>query len=216
MNSKTMQFRRASAPLFALAAALLCGATFAASQAAPKPAAPTLSAKFEQPFSTKTARQGDPISAKTLHELKMPNLDIPKGSRIIGVVTATQSKKDGDGNSSMAIHFDRVEMKDGKVLPIAGLIVAMGEIDNDPGLGSFSVLSRGGVGSDTATDPNMAVQKSKQDDIPDGSSIQGIALGKSLDSSNASLLRGVGRDIDCDTNTQIKVALYRAAAPAAH
>jgi len=212
MNSKTMQFRRTYAQLFALAVALLCGAAFAASQAAPKPASPMLSAKFEQPFSTKSAHQGDPVSARTLRELKLPNLDIPKGSRIVGVVTAAQSKKDGNGNSSLAIHFDRVEMKDGKVLPIAGLIVAMGEVDNDPGLGSFSVLSRGGVGSDAGTDPNMAVQKSKQDDIPDGSSIQGIALGKSLDSSNASLLRGVGRDIDFDTNTEIKVALFRAAA----
>jgi hypothetical protein len=212
MNSKTMQFRRGVAPFLALAAALFCSAASAASQAATQPAAPTLLAKFEQPFSTKSARQGDPVSAKTLRELKLPNLDIPKGSRILGVMTAAQSKKDGNGNSSLAIHFDRVEMKDGRVLPIAGLIVAMGQVDNDPGLGSFSVLGRGGVGSDVGLDPNVAVQKSAQDDIPAGSSIQGIALGKSLDSGNASLLRGVGRDIDCDTNTEIKVALFRAAA----
>ena len=212
MNFKTMHFWRPGAPLFALAAALLCGSASAASQASSQPAAPALTAKFEHPFSTRSAHPGDPVSARTVRELKLPNLDIPKGSRILGVVTAAQSKKDGNGNSSLAIHFDRVELKDNKVLPIAGLIVAIGEVDNDPGLGSFSVLGRGGVGSDAGIDPNMAVQKSAKDDIPDGSSIQGIALGKNLDSGNASLLRGVGREIDCGTNTQIKVALFRAAA----
>ena len=204
-----MQFSRFSRLSFTLAAALLCGAPAITAQTTPQPAAPALLAKFEQEFSSKSAHPGDVISAKVVRELKIQGLDIPKGSKIAGTVTAAQSKKDGKGNSFLAIHFDRVEMKDGKVLPIAGLIVAIGELDNGTGLGPNNVLNRGGAGS-TVGDIDAGTDKLPKDEIGDGSTLEGIAMAKNLDASSATELRGIGRDIECDKMTEIKVALFRA------
>jgi hypothetical protein len=168
-----------------------------------------LLAKFDQEFSSKSAHPGDVVSAKTVRELKMQGLDIPKGSKIAGTVTATQSRKDGNGNSFLAIHFDRVEMNGGKVLPISGLIVAIGELDNGSGLGPNNVMNRGGAGT-TLGDTDVGTDKLPKDEIKDGSTLEGIAMGKTLDANRATELRGVGREIECDTWTEIKVALYRA------
>src|SRR5579871_3837881 len=110
-------------------------------QPAPAPQrAPYVVAKFTSFLNTKSLKTGDPVSAKILADLKLPDVDIPKGSKLVGSVTQVQSVKDGNGTASLAIRFDHIDLKSGAALKIAGLIIAIGETSNDPGLGTNSVL----------------------------------------------------------------------------
>lgn len=171
--------------------------------------APAVFAKFEKPFSTKKAKTGDEITARTVHDLRLKDLDIPKGSRLIGAVTAVQSEKEGNGDSSLSIKFDHVELKSGASLPIQGLIVSIGELSSATGLGPYSAFGRGGVGSTPGLDPNVGMDKNPTDEIPPGSSMPGVALGNRLSADGATELRGLKTDIKFDSDTEIKVALYR-------
>ena len=174
--------------------------------------APFVVAKFTQFLNTKSLKPGDPVTAKTIADLKLKDLDIPKGSRLQGSITQVQSMKDGNGTASLAIRFDRVDLKGGEVMRIAGLIIAIGEVNNDsdPGLGSGSVLGRGGVGSVGGVDPNLDIGNAgNKHEIGLGSSMPGVALGIHLDQNHATQLRGIHHDIKLDTDTEIKVALFR-------
>lgn len=172
--------------------------------------APYVVAKFASFLNTKSIKTGDPVSAKILADLKLPDVDIPKGSKLVGTITEAQSVKDGNGTASLAIRFDHIDLKSGPTLKIAGLIIGIGEISNDPGLGPNSALGRGGVGSTGGLDPNLDIGNTgHKDEIALGSALPGVALGIHLDQNKATQLRGMKKDIKLDTDTEIKVALFR-------
>jgi len=174
--------------------------------------APVLAARFVGVLNTKSAKAGDAIAAKTMTGLKLGDLDIPKGSTIAGTVASVQSKEAGHGTSTLAVKFDHVELKSGAILRIQGLIVAIGPVSNDDGLGANSVLSRGGAGSIPGTDPSMEIgHAGNRDDIPAGSTMEDVALALHFDAAGATELRGIHRDIRLDPYVMVKVALFRAA-----
>jgi hypothetical protein len=180
-----------------------------ASSGAPQ-RAPYVVAKFTSFLNTKSLKTGDPVGAKILVDLKLPDVDIPKGSKLVGTITEAQSVKDGNGTASLAIRFDHIDLKSGPTLKIAGLIIGIGEITNDPGLGPNSALGRGGVGSTGGLDPNLDIGNTgHKDEIALGSALPGVALGIHLDQNKATQLRGMKKDIKLDTDTEIKVALFR-------
>jgi hypothetical protein len=202
----------------------VCSIAGHAQAAAPNPTAPTstapaktgapvLAAKIAGNLSTRTAKIGDPVTAKTIATLKLGDgVEIPKGSRIVGSVAAVKSAQDGGGTSALAIKIDQVEMKNGKFMRVAGLITAIGPFPDVVGLGYDSVLGRGGVGSSVGLDPAIgagpAVNRGDPD-IPRGSTLDGVKLGAKFDADRATELRGVKRDIKLDSTVMIKVALYR-------
>jgi hypothetical protein len=174
--------------------------------------APVLAAKFVGALNTKSAKAGDSVTAKTVDTLKLGDLDIPKGSMIAGTVASVRSREAGHGTSTLAIKFDHVELKDGAILRVQGLIVAIGPVSNSDGLGANSVLARGGAGSTPGMDPSIQVgHPVNRDDIPAGSSMEDVALALHFNSAGATELRGVHRDIRLDSDVMVKVALYRAA-----
>lgn len=182
--------------------------------APPQVDAPTLIARFDGLVNTKTAKLGDPVSAKTIKPLKLKDLDIPKGSRLTGRVALVQSMKDGSGTSALGIRFDQVELKGGAVLRVQGLITSIGPAPKyETGLGYNSVLSRGGAGSDPSLDPSIAADRytKDEDDLPRGSTLEGVALGLHLNHAGATEIRGVHRDMKFDSDVMIKVALFRGA-----
>lgn len=217
-----MKFLRYSSDLLsATLLAVMCAGVISAAhaqtaasvQSAPKVQAPTISAQFVSMLNTKSAKAGDPVVARISDTLKLKDLEIPKGSKIVGAVAAVRPRQGGSGDSALAIRFDHVELKNGAILRIAGLIVAIGERKDSDGLGANSVLARGGAGSTPGIDASMEVGHTvNRDDIPMGSSMEGVALGMHLTADGASELHGVHRDIRVDSDTVIKVALYRTAA----
>jgi hypothetical protein len=173
---------------------------------------PSLLAKFDSTVDAKTAKAGEPVAAKTTKELKLADLDIPKGSKLVGIVTSVQSMHEGGGDSILGVRFDRVELKDEKILRIRGLIIAIGPTpSNETGLGYDSVLSRGGVGSDPTLDPSIGADKYRKDnpELTKGSTLEGIALATRFDADGATLIRGVHRDVKLNSDVSIRVALFR-------
>jgi hypothetical protein len=195
--------------ILAVGATLFTACSLSAQEQA---AAPALLAKFAGNLNTKSAKVGDAIAAKTTKAAKLKDgTDLPKGSKIDGKVIAVQSAKDGDGTSSLAIKFDQAEVKGGAPVPIQGLIVSIAPSADAAGggLGFNSVLSRGGTGSTPAMDPNTAAEHGApvSGDIPKGSTLEGVALGTTLDANGASELRGIKRDIKLDSDVMIKLEL---------
>lgn len=176
--------------------------------AAAPASAPILVTRFIGTLSTKSAKTGDAVSARTVTDLKLKDLDIPKGSKLVGTVTAVRPKDAGHGTSSLAMKFDHVELKDGAILRVQGLIIAIGPLANTSGIGFDSVLGRGGGGYGSGLNPD-AVAGQHQDDIPAGSTLEGVSLGKNFDVRGATELRGVRREIRLDPDVMMKVALYK-------
>jgi hypothetical protein len=210
MFATIMKCLRNSLSASFVAASLLSASGFAHGQAPAAPAAPTLQAKFAVNLNTRSAKVGDAVSAKTTRDLKLADLDIPKGSKIVGTVSAVQPRQSGD--SALGIKFDHVELKNNSILKVRGLIVAIGPApDAGAGLGFNSVLGRGGVGATPGLDPNAGAEPVNKDDIPNGSTLEGVALGLHFSADGATDLHGVRRDIKLDPDVMIKVALYRSA-----
>ena len=112
-----------SVPLILTLAALVA---ITAATAGAESAAPVLLAKFVGALNTKAAKTGDAVVATTEKPAKMADgREIPKGSLIRGKVAAVTSKTGGNGNSTLAIKFDEIEVK-GVTLPIEGQILAIG------------------------------------------------------------------------------------------
>jgi hypothetical protein len=174
-------------------------------------AAPVLPAKFEGNLTTKSAKLGDVVTAKTMKTVKLKDgTEIPKGSKLVGKVLAAQSKQDGKGTSFLAIKFDRMEVKGGATLPITGLIASIGQVRDPASLGFNSVLGRGGVGSTPGLDPSIGADAPiNRDDtyLPPGSSLSGIGIGMHLDKAGANAMKGVDKDIMLDSTVMIRVEL---------
>lgn len=68
---------------------------------------------------SKTARVGDRVVAKTTKTVRTADgTVIPKGTRLIGQVTAVQAHSKANADSALSIAFDRAELKNGESLDI--------------------------------------------------------------------------------------------------
>lgn len=193
----------------AIFAALAVACTsFASAQSAPQ----VLLAKFSGKLTTKSAKMGDEVTAKTLGTAKLADgTEIPKGAKLLGKVIVVQSKDAGAGTSTLALRFDQVELKGGGTHPVWGLIVGIGpSADSKLALGYDSVIGRGGPGSTVGLDPHdgAGVQVNRDDSkLPLGSSLDGVGLGKRMGADGASILRGFKKDILLDSDVVFKMAV---------
>lgn len=171
-------------------------------------AAPVISAKIAGNVNTHNAKFGDSVIGKTVKAAKLSDgTDVPKGSKLIGTITGAVAKQ-GDKNSALAIKFTSVQLKSGTIVPIKGLIIAIGPAPSggEEGLGANSVLGRGGAGSTPGLDPNAGLGHGS-DDLQKGSTLEGVSLGLHLDSAGATEMIGYRRDIKLDSDVEIKVEL---------
>jgi hypothetical protein len=186
--------------------------------------APVLVAKVAANLSSKNAKVGDPFVAKTARAMKLTDgTDIPRGSKLVGKVSAVQSKKDGNGNAMLTFRIDQIEVKGGATIPIKGAVVAIGpSMAPKDDLAPHSPLSRTqtvngdtsnggrGVGSTPELDPHAAlggVAPKDENDIAMGSTLPGVALGRHPDADWSTSLQGVHTDIDLNSDVVIKVQL---------
>ena len=215
-------------PVFNLALGQAPAAPAPASASAPaaaaQPAGLVMVAKIDGKLSTKNAKVGDVISAKILKAWKLTDgTDIPKGSKITGKVAIVKSKKDGGGNSMMSFRLEEIDVKGGAAVPVHGMVVAIGpSLAPKDGLGPNSVMGRSsgvssdtsnagrGVGSTPGIDPHTGLggpNVRDEDNIPLGSTMPGVSLGRHLDADWTTILQGVKTDVDLDQDVLIKVQL---------
>jgi hypothetical protein len=188
-------------------------------QASASPEMPVLIAKFTKLVSTKNLKVGDVIDAKTIRPAKLTDgTEIPKGSTLIAKVSVVKSKAENKGNSILLFRIDNIELKGGQLVPIHGMVVAIGPpLTPKTSLGANSVIGRGGTGSGdpggaggSVLDPNAGLGKAGAKDetnIPLGSTLEGVALGTHKDADWTTPLEGVKRDIQLDSDVEIKVQL---------
>ncbi len=80
-----------------------------------------VSTELVSKLDTTTAKTGDSVVVKTESSVKTADgVVIPKGSKVVGHVTAVQPHGDGNSNqdAQMAIQFDHAVLKGGQNLPI--------------------------------------------------------------------------------------------------
>jgi len=171
-----------------------------------------LEAKIATSLSSRNAKADDVVKAKTLRAYKLADgTDLPKGSTLIGKVALARSKKDGNGKSMLTFRFDQVEAKDGAVIPIHGLVVAIGPPLAPHNLfGANNVMNRDATGMPNVLDPNTGLGSAgakDEDDIPMGSTLPQVALGRHMDADWTTALEGIKTDIELNSDVRVKVQL---------
>ena len=83
-------------------------------------------AELTKGLDAKKAKVGDPVMAKCTKEASgKGGLRIPKNAKLIGHVTEVQARGKGQGQSTLAIAFDKAQMKDGREIPVQAVIQAL-------------------------------------------------------------------------------------------
>jgi hypothetical protein len=81
---------------------------------------------------SKSAKTGDSVEVKTIESVKMATgTEIPKGSKLIGTVTAVKPHSADNANAEMGIVFDHAELKDGQSVPIQSVIQSVAPSSSD-------------------------------------------------------------------------------------
>jgi len=215
-NFRNLPFISAVAALVIAASPLLGSTQPAAPAAVDTPSvasnAPVIVAKFTKLVSTKNLKAGDVIDAKTLKPVKLTDgTDIPKGSTLIAKVSVVKTRAEYNGNSVLLFRIDNVELKGGQLVPIHGMVIAIGpSLAPKTSLGASSIMGRGGVGSDPSLDPSTGMGKAgamDETNIPIGSTLEGVGLGVHKDADWTTPLEGFKREIQLDSDILIKVQL---------
>jgi hypothetical protein len=81
---------------------------------------------------SKSAKTGDSVAVKTTESVKMATgAEIPKGSKLIGTVTAVKPHSADNANAEMAVRFDHAELKGGQSVPIQSIIQSVALSSSD-------------------------------------------------------------------------------------
>ena len=119
----------------------------------------TMNASLSQPVDAKKNKPGDPVTAKTTSATKSDgNVVIPKGTRLIGHVTAAKARTKGESESALGIVFEKAVLKNGQEIPLNVAIQAfaasqtaatssLAEDDLSAGGGTASGAAAGGHAS---------------------------------------------------------------------
>ena len=135
---------------------------------------------------SKSAKTGDSVEVKTTESEKMATgTEIPKGSKLMGTVTAVKPHTADNANAEMGIRFDHAELKGGQSVPIQSLIqsIALSSSDaaSNPANNAPAVMGTPMGGAQSAGAGTMAASRPSG---PTGSSaadqsINGMGPGQS-------------------------------------
>jgi hypothetical protein len=123
----------------AFAVAALC-ATGAAAQSAPPQSVPppenasseaslaggmAINATLNSSLDAKKAKPGEQITAHTIEAVKSTDgrTILPNGTKLIGHVTQASARSKGQGESTLAIQFDKAMLKGGQEVPLNNVVI---------------------------------------------------------------------------------------------
>jgi hypothetical protein len=100
----------------------------AAMQASPAanalPDGSAINAELNGTVDSKKAKVGDKVEARTTEAFKNGDtVLIPKGTKLLGHVTAASARSKGDKDSTLAIQFDQAVPKKEQAVPLTGLLI---------------------------------------------------------------------------------------------
>src|SRR5262249_26435743 len=83
-------------------------------------------ATLEQSLDSKKLKVGDPVKARVTEDVRIDNNTvIPKGSKLVGHVTQVSARSKGDADSSLAVVFEKAELKGKQEVPIRATLQAV-------------------------------------------------------------------------------------------
>ena len=108
-------------------------------------------ATLERSLDSKKLKEGDPVVCHTAAALhSRSGLLIPSGSKVIGHVTQATARAKGSPDSTLGIVFDKIELSNGKDLPLKGTLQAIGPNLGEGGPATFAAPpSLGGSGANS-------------------------------------------------------------------
>lgn len=119
----------------------------------------TIPVLLAKSLDSRKLKVGDAIYGKTAVPLHLRNgIMVPSGAKVIGRVTNVQSRAKGDATTTLGMQFDRIEVGNGNVLEMKGVLQALApnplEAANpNTGIASPGTLPTGSYGEPPATIP---------------------------------------------------------------
>jgi hypothetical protein len=85
-----------------------------------------IAVELTKSLDSRKLKPGDEVVARTTMAYQQANGEmVPRGSRVIGQVTESKSRSKGDAESTLGINFQKIEGRDGKVMPLRATIQAV-------------------------------------------------------------------------------------------
>lgn len=153
---------RARLAILAVATVVAYSPARAQSEHSSLPIGAALNVELNTSIDSKKAKVGDKVEAHTTEALKNGSETlIPRGTKLIGHITAATARSKGDGDSSLAIQFDQALPKNEAEIPlnVAILAVAAPESQTSGGFPQSSSDPLAGVGASAAGGSPMGASR---------------------------------------------------------
>jgi hypothetical protein len=107
-----------------------------------------INAELDKSLDSKKVRVGEAVTARTTEAIKEDGkVVLPKGTRLIGHVTRASARSKGDSDSTLAVQFDRAEMKGGQEVSLQLNVQAMAAAAGVAAIGGDDLQGMGGAGT---------------------------------------------------------------------
>jgi len=165
-----------------------------------------VSAELTSKIDTKSAKVGDPVTAQTTEKAKLQDgTEIPRGAKLIGVITDVTTEKDGNGMSMLGLKFQQIVVKHDPPIAIHGGLVAVAPPPDASGdLPTSSTTARA---QGLQTQGNYGHNDDVEGGIPAGSTVDGVGLSTTIGSDGTTELQGNHTEVKLDRGTRLRVAL---------
>src|SRR5258706_12456003 len=84
-----------------------------------------INAALNSSIDSKKAKPGEQITAHTMEAVKSTDgrTILPKGTKLVGHVTKASARSNGQGESTLAIQFDKAMLKGGQEVPLNNVVI---------------------------------------------------------------------------------------------
>ena len=107
-----------------------------------------INAELDKSLDSKKAKVGDAVTARTTETIKEDGkVVLPKGTKLIGHVRRASARSKGDGDSTLAMQFDRAEMKGGQEISVQLNVQAMAAAPGVAAIGGDDLQGMGSAGA---------------------------------------------------------------------
>jgi len=152
---------------------------------------------------SKKLKEGDPVEAKLTESITLPSgATVPRGTKLIGHVTAAKARSKNDSESTLGIVFDKIVRPGVEATPIKGVIQAVAPNPNP------ELTTGSGVGY---TDLKQAAAASAAPDGHQGSTQHlndqsvGVLGIKNMQLGPEGALTSSGKEVKLDSGTQMLI-----------
>ena len=156
---------------------------------------------IDQTLDSKKLAAGASVTAKTTEEVKQDGrVLLPKGTKVLGHVTVSSARSKGDSDSTLALQFDRAEVKGGQQVVLRASIQAMAaapvtaQAPSDlqgvtaPGSnGTSGMTGRGGNMPGASSGAASTVPRTNQGGTSQGASDPSVGAGATASDSSETL-----------------------------